>query len=167
MSFGAPELITAAHSVSDFDCGKEALNLYLKRFALTNTAAGCARSFVVCPTGTQRVIGYYSLAAGAVELAHVPERVAKGLPKHPVSVVLLARLAADRTFHGQGLGKELLRDALFRSLAAAERIGIRAVLVHAKDEAAARFYTHYGFSPSPTDSLHLLLLIKDIRQTLR
>ena len=73
--------------------------------------------------------------------------MAKGLPKHPVSVVLLARLAADRTFHGQGLGKALLRDALLRSLAAADRIGIRAVLVHAKEEAAARFYTHYGFPP--------------------
>ena len=167
MNFGAPERITAEHSVSDFNCGKEALNLYLKRFALTNTAAGSARTFVVCLADTQRVAGYYSLAAGSVELAQVPGRVAKGLPKHPVPVVLLARLAVDCSFHGQGLGKELLRDALLRSLAAADKIGIRAVLVHAKDEEAARFYTYCGFSPSPTDPLHLLLLIKDLRQTLR
>ncbi len=150
-----------------FDCGKESLNQYLKRFALTNTAAGSARTYVTTVTREVSVIGYYSLAAGAVERAAVPERVAKGISNQPVPVVLLARLAVNRRFQGQGVGKGLLRDALLRSLAAAEAVGVRAVLVHAKDEQAAGFYRQFGFTPSPTDPLHLMLLMKDLRRTLR
>jgi predicted N-acetyltransferase YhbS len=102
-----------------------------------------------------------------VEKAGVPERIAKGIPNHPVPVVLLARLAIDHRFQHQGLGKGLLRDALLRTLSAAETIGIRALLVHAKDGAAASFYARHGFTPSPTHPLHLMLLMKDIRCTLR
>lgn len=166
MSFLSPALITAQHRVEDFDCGKESLNQYLKRFALTNTAAGSARTYVTTASGEPSVIGYYSLAAGSVEKAGVPERVAKGIPSHPVPVVLLARLAVDHRFQGRGVSKTLLRDALLRSLAAAEAIGIRAVLVHAKDEQAGSFYSWFGFVPSPTDPLHLMLLMKDLRRTL-
>jgi predicted N-acetyltransferase YhbS len=93
--------------------------------------------------------------------------VAKGIPNHPVPVVLLARLAVDRRFQGRGVGKGLLRDALLRSLAAAEVVGIRAVLVHAKDQHAADFYGQFGFAPSPTDPLHLMLLMKDLRRTIQ
>jgi predicted N-acetyltransferase YhbS len=102
-----------------------------------------------------------------VEKAAVPERVAKGVPNRPIPVVLLARLAVDRRFQGKGLGKGLLRDALVRALAAAEAVGVRAILVHAKDEEAARFYSQFGFTASPTDPLHLMLLIKDLRRTLQ
>ena len=166
MSFTQPALIAAQHQLEAFDCGNESLNQYLKRFALTNSAAGVARTYVTTPTGEPAVAGYYSLAAGSVEKARVSERVAKGLPLHPIPVVLLARLAVDQLFQGKGLGKGLLRDALQRTLAAAEVIGVRAVLVHAKDENAAAFYARFGFAPSPTDPLHLMLLIKDLRRTI-
>jgi GNAT superfamily N-acetyltransferase len=167
MNFLPPALITAEHRVENFDCGQESLNQYLKRFALTNTAAGTARTYVTTGIGEMSVVGYYSLAAASVEKANVPERVAKGVPNHPVPVVLLARLAIDRRVQGKGLGKALLRDALLRALAAAEVVGIRAMLVHAKDEQAATFYRRFGFVASPTDPLHLMLLMKDLRRTLQ
>ena len=107
-------------------------------------------------------VGYYSLATAQVEHAGAPERVRKGLARHPVPVILLARLAVDRTWQGRGLGSALLRD-----LAAADIIGVRAVLVHAKDEAAQRFYAHFGFDASPVDTLTMLLLVKDIAAQLR
>ena len=165
MSFSPPALITAEHQVEGFDCGKDSLDQYLKRFALTNTAAGTARTYVTTPSGERSVIGYYSLAAGSIERADAPERVAKGVPNYPVPVVLLARLAIDRRFQGQGIGKGLLRDALQRALSAAEVIGVRAVLVHAKDQDSASFYGKFGFAPSPTDPLHLMLLMKDLKRT--
>jgi GNAT superfamily N-acetyltransferase len=166
VSFSPPALLTTAHEVEAFNCGNESLNQYLKRFALTNTAAGTARTYVTTSREAPIVVGYYSLAAGSVERASAPERVARGIPAHPVPVVLLARLADEQTVQGRGLGKGLLRDALQRTLSAAEVIGIRAVLVHAKDPGAAAFYAKFGFAPSPTDPLHLMLLMKDIRRSL-
>lgn len=167
MNFSAPALITAGYHLEDFDCGRESLNQYLKRFALTNTAAGTARTFVMTVMGKHSVVGYYSLAAGSVDKAQVPERVAKGVPHHPIPVVLLARLAVELKFQGQGVGKGLLRDALQRTMSAAEVIGVRAILVHAKDQEAFDFYTKFGFTPSPTNQLHLMLLLKDLRRTLQ
>jgi hypothetical protein len=104
MTFTLPALITAQHQVEAFDCGNEPLNQYLKRFALTNSASGVARTYVTTPAGDPVVAGYFSLAAGSVEKARVAERVAKGLPLHPVPVVLLARLGVDQQFQGRGLG---------------------------------------------------------------
>jgi GNAT superfamily N-acetyltransferase len=166
MTFSPPRLITSEDQLDDFDCGHESLNIYLQRFALTNTAAGTSRTFVTAPVGMRTVAGYYSLAAGAVEKAHVPERIAKGVPNHPIPVILLARLAVDRRQQGLGLGQGLLRDALQRSLSAADVIGIRAILVHAKDEQAAAFYKYFGFIPSPIHPLHLMLLMKDLKRNL-
>jgi GNAT superfamily N-acetyltransferase len=167
MSFSPPVLIGVQHQVEHFDCGTESLNLYLKRFALTNTSAGTARTYVTTSGLELSVTGYYSLAAGSVEKAQVPERVAKGVPNHPVPVVLLARLAVAAPFQGLGLGKGLLRDALQRTISAADVIGIRAILAHAKNSTAASFYAQYGFIPSPTNPLHLMLLMKDLRRTLQ
>src|ERR1041384_667728 len=159
MSSSPPALLRAEHQVEPFNCRNEPLNHYLKRFALTNTAAGIARTYVTTFGGEMVVIGYYSLAAGSVEKATVSERVAKGIPAHPVPVILLARLAVDQRFQGKAIGKALLRDALQRALSAAEVIGIRAILVHAKGAEAASFYAKFGFAPSPTDPLPLMLLI--------
>lgn len=110
------------------------------------------------------MVGYYALAAGSVEHEQTPERVTKGLAKHPILVILLARLAVDRREWGRGLGAALLKDALIRAAAAAEEIGVRAVLVHAKDDDARAFYERFEFEPSPTDPLHLFLLMKDIKK---
>ena len=153
------------HLVEDFDCGYEDLNRYISRFALNNQSAGSARTYVA--VAGNRVVGYYSLTVGAVAHAQAPPRMAKGLARHPVPVMLLARLAVDGEVKGQGLGAALLHDALARTLQAADIAGIRAVIVHAKDDAARRFYEHFDFDPSPTDSYHLYLLIKDLRKLAR
>jgi GNAT superfamily N-acetyltransferase len=147
--------------VSTFDCGKPSLNDWLKRFALTNQQSDSARTYVAVRSG--KVVGYYSLSAGAVRKEESPARIAKGLANHPIGVILLARLALDKSEHGRGLGKVLLRDALQRALAAADVIGARAILVHAIDEEAAAFYRKFGFESSPLDPKQLLLLMKDLR----
>jgi GNAT superfamily N-acetyltransferase len=108
------------------------------------------------------VIGYYSLSTASVEHEQAPERAKKGLARHPVPVIPIARLAVDHTWQGKGLGAALLLDALRRVVSAADIVGIRAVLVHAKDEAAKRFYQHFDFDPSPVDPMHLFLLVKEI-----
>ena len=108
------------------------------------------------------MVGYYSLAAGAVQPADAPTRVGKGLARHPIPVMLLARLAVDRSCQGQGLGKALIKDALLRTAEAAEIAGIRALLVHARDDETRIWYEALEFEPSPTDPRHILLLMKDL-----
>lgn len=161
----AIQKLERAHTVESFDCGSEALNRYIIRFALTNQSSGSAQTYVA--TLGEKVIGYYSLAVGAVAHAEAPPRIVKGLAHHPVPVMLLARLAVDNAAKGKGLGAALLLDALARTLQAADIAGIRAVIVHAKDDNARRFYAHFDFDPSPTDPYHLYLLIKDLRTAAR
>jgi GNAT superfamily N-acetyltransferase len=112
----------------------------------------------------ETVIGYYALAVGSVEQEHAPERVKKGLANHSIPIMLLARLAADRQWQKQGVGAALLKDAMLRTLQAADIAGIRALVVHAKDEAARTFYERFDFLPAPTDPLHLFMLLKDVRK---
>ena len=157
-------LLNSSHRVDEFDCGSEALNIYLKRFAYTNNQNGSARTYVTLRGN--HVAGYYTLAAGSVSKAESPERVSKGLANHPVPIILLARLARDKEERGTGLGPALLRDALIRIVQASDIIGVRAVLAHAKDEKAKEFYLLHGFEPSPIDSFHVYLLLKDIKKTL-
>jgi GNAT superfamily N-acetyltransferase len=164
-SFSAVQKLDASHEVDAFDCGKGPLDRFLQRHALVNQKAGSAQTYVVC-RGEQRVAGYYSLAVGAVEHADAPGRVGKGLARHPIPVMLLARLAIDRAEQGKGLGKALLKDALLRTAQAAEIAGIRALLVHAKDDEARAWYEQFDFEPSPTDPYHLFLLMKDLRAIL-
>ena len=99
-----------------------------------------------------------------VSREEAPERLIKGLARHPVPVMLLARLAVDHRWHGQGVGKALLKDAMQRTLQAADIAGIRAFAVHAKDEEARTFYLKFDFIPSPTDPMHLFVLLKDVRR---
>ena len=164
-SFSAVQKLDASHDVDAFDCGKEPLDRFLQRHALVNQKAGSVQTYVVC-RGEQRVAGYYSLAVGAVEHADAPGRVGKGLARHPIPVMLLARLAIDRSEHRKGLGKALLKDALLRTAQAADIAGIRALLVHAKDDEARAWYEQFDFEPSPTDPYHLFLLMKDLRALL-
>jgi predicted N-acetyltransferase YhbS len=114
-----------------------------------------------------RVVGYYSLSAGSVRKEESPARIAKGLAMRPIGVILLARLAVDRNEHGAGLGRTLLVDALSRALTAADAIGARAILVHPIDDEAAAFYKKFGFEPSPLDPKQFMLLMKDLRATLK
>jgi GNAT superfamily N-acetyltransferase len=159
-----PIPLDKTHDLSAFDCGTPALNDYLRKHALQNHQARSARTYVTIRDN--RVVGYYTLAAGSVRREETPPRVAKGLANHPVPVILLARLAVDQTERGKGLGGALLKDALLRILQAADLVGCRAVLVHAKDEQAQSFYRKYGFESSPIDEFHLYLLLKDIKANL-
>lgn len=165
--YGLVEKLDASHDLEGFDCSREPLNRFLIRFALTNQKADSAHTYCICRTGERRVVGYYSLAVGAVDRAEVPSRVAKGLPRHPVPVMLLARLAIDKVEQGRGLGRALLKDALLRTAQAAEIAGIRAFLVHAKDDDARTFYERFDFEPSPVDPFQLFLLMKDVRAALQ
>ena len=159
------ERLSESHDLSVFDCGKESLNRWLRRFSFVNQKSDSARTYVVRRSGP--VVGYYSLTAGSVRPEDAPSRVAKGLARHPIGVILLARLAVDRGEQGRGLGKALLKDALLRSAAAADMIGARAVLVHAIDESARRFYERFDFERSPLDEFELMLLMKDLRSQAR
>jgi GNAT superfamily N-acetyltransferase len=150
------------HIVDDFDCGREELNRYLLRYALQNQQAGAAQTYL--GFAEEVIVGYYTLAVGQVILTDAPERLKKDLAKHPVPIMLLARLAVDRRWHGQGVGKALLRDAMRRTLQAAYIAGIRAFSVHAKDEEARHFYEHFDLIPSPVDSMQLFVLLKDVRR---
>jgi GNAT superfamily N-acetyltransferase len=160
------EAISELHDVSHFDCGAhQSLNDWLRRFALTNQRNESARTYVVHRNSS--VVGYYSVSAGSVSPEESPPRIAKGLARHAIPVILLARLAVDKDEKGTGLGKALLKDALVRIVQAADLVGARAVLVHAIDEQARKFYEHFDFEPSPTHELQLMLLMKDLRQALK
>ena len=154
--------LAVGHEVDGFDCGKEELNRFLKRFALAGQQAHSAQTYAAARG--KRVVGYYSLAVGGVEHKAAPERVGKGLARHMIPVMVLARLAIDVREQGQGLGKGLLKDALRRTAAAADIAGIRALLVTAKDDDARRFYEHYDFDPSPADPHELFLVMKDLKR---
>jgi GNAT superfamily N-acetyltransferase len=156
------EKLRRDHLVDSFDCGQEALNQWLRKHALQNQGAGAAQSYVGLVVDL--VIGYYSLAVGQIEFADAPERLRKGLARHPVPVMLLARLAVDKNWQKKGVGRALLRDAVLRTMQAAEIAGIRALAVHAKDDDARRYYEQFDFEASPSDPLHLLVLLKDIRK---
>lgn len=158
----AVEKLSPDHELSAFSCGTPALDTWLKRFARQNQAAGASRTYVV--HRANRVVGYYALAAGGIERQEAPDRVSRGLARHPLPVVIVARLAVDQTEQGSGLGRALLKDALLRIANAANVIGVRAVLVHAKDENARRFYERFDFEPSPIDPLQLFLLVKDLKR---
>lgn len=149
-----------------FACGRPSLDRWLTRHAL-QAAAGSARTYVVVDSEQHRVVGYHALTAAGVEREAATARVIKGMPRYPIPVVLLARLAVDITVAGRGIGAWLLRDAMQRTLTAAERIGGRAMLVQAQDENARRFYLQHGLEPSPTDPLHLMILLKDLGASVR
>jgi len=156
------EKLRPDHRLAGFDCGREELNRFLARYALVNQQAGAVQTYLAVSGDT--VVGYHSLAVGEVAYADAPDRLRKGLARHPVPIMLLARLAVSTAAQRQGIGAGMLKDAMLRTLQAADIAGIRAFAVHAKDEPARSFYEHFGFIPSPTDPLHLFLLIKDIRR---
>jgi GNAT superfamily N-acetyltransferase len=155
------EKLTRQHPVETFDCGEEALNRVLTRFALSNQQANASQTYTGLADAT--VIGFYTLVVGEVRYDDAPERLTKGLARYPVPIMLLARLAIDKGWQGKGIGSGLLRDAVLRTLQAADIAGIRALAVHAKNDAARAFYRRFNFEDSPTDPLHLFALIKDLR----
>lgn len=159
------EKLQRTHAVESFDCGREALNRFLIRHALQSQQAGASQSYVAI--SGKEIAGYYTLVVGQVEHDGAPERLKRGLAAHPVPIMLLARLAVALAWQGRQLGAGLLKDAMLRTLQAAEIAGIRAFAVHAKDDEAKAFYERFDFVPSPSDPYHLFRLLKDIRAFLR
>jgi GNAT superfamily N-acetyltransferase len=158
------EKLARHHVLDGFDCGEEALNRFLLRFAFPNQQANASQTYL--GLAGDEVAGFYTLVVSEVTQDDAPERVKKGLARHPVPIMLLARMGVSQRFQGQGVGKGLLKDAIVRTLAAADIAGIRAFAVHAKNEKARAFYERFDFIPSPTDPLHMFVLIKDLRQAL-
>jgi len=158
-----PGPITEHHEVSAFDCGNETLNRWLRERALDNERRGATRTFV--SARDRQVVGYYSLAVGALYRSDATGHIRRNMPD-PIPAMLLARLAVDSGAQREGIGRHLLRDAMLRTLSAAEIAGIRILLVHAIDERAKAWYGQFGFEESPTDPLQLLLLLDDLRHHL-
>jgi GNAT superfamily N-acetyltransferase len=156
------EKLRSDHAVQGFDCGSEELNRFLVRYALTSQRASSSQTYI--GLADLSIVGFYTLSAGQVSYEDSPQRLTKGLAHHPVPIMLLARLAVSNTRQKRGIGAGLLKDAMRRTIQAADIAGIRAFAVHAKDEAAQQFYTHFDFIPSPTDPYHLFLLLKDLHR---
>jgi GNAT superfamily N-acetyltransferase len=156
------EKLQRSHAVEEFDCGREALNRFLVRYAYQNQQAEASKTYVAL--ADEAVVGYYTLVVGEVAYERAHERLTKGLARHPVPIMLLARLAISASWQGKGLGSGLLKDAMQRTLQVADIAGIRALAVHAKDDEARAFYEYFGFTPLPSDPYHLFRLLKDIRQ---
>jgi len=158
--YARPVHITSEHKLAAFDCGNEAMNNWLREFALRNEGL-VSRTYVVADAGGV-VIAYYSLVGGVIERSELPKRLRQHMPKI-VPVVLLGRLAVDRNHAGLGLGKALLREALRCALQQSELVASRGVLVEAIDEAALSFYKPFGFLPSPTGDRKLILPTETIQ----
>lgn len=159
--------LTAQHETDDFDCGSEAQTNWLRRHGFQAQQTGTSRVFVVTPVGSNTVVAYYALAAGAVEPEYASLWLRKGVGRHPIPVVILTRLGVDLSTQGIGLGSAIVKDAFARANRAADEIGVRALLIHAESEAVRAFYDHLAeFEPSPTDPLHLILFMKDLRQVI-
>jgi len=156
------EKLLRRHGVDAFDCGEEALNRFLARFALTNQQANASQTYV--GLADDAIISFYTLVVGEVRYDDAPERLTKGLARHPLPIMLLARLGVSINWQAKGIGAGLLRDAILRTLAAADIAGIRALAVHAKNDKARAYYKRFDFAESPTDPLHLFALIKDLKR---
>lgn len=158
------EKLHRGHAVEGFDCGREPLNRFLVRYALANQQANASQTYTALSGDT--VIGFYTLVVGEIAQEEAPERLAKGLARHPIPVMILARLAVSQAWQGKRVGAGLMKDAIARTLQAADIAGIRAFVVHAKDDDVRAFYEHFGFVSSPTDPRHLYALIKDLQRAI-
>jgi GNAT superfamily N-acetyltransferase len=152
--------LDTGHDRSQFDCGVPALNLYLRNYALQNQKRGIVRNYVTTHTDSKIIVAYYSLVYASLNQKQLPAKLVKGLGKYDIPIMLLARLAVDHREQGKGLGKSLLKDAVLRTMQAAEIAGLKLLLVHAKDEPAADFYRKHGFEPVLDDPMKLFLPVQ-------
>jgi GNAT superfamily N-acetyltransferase len=159
MKLTAPMPLTADHETDGFSCGIDSLDVWLKRRSLKNQIQGATRTFVVC--SASRVVAFYALASGAVTLAQATGKLRRNMPD-PIPVVILGRLAVDRSLHGKGLGRALMRGAGLRVIQAADAIGIRGMTVHALTDDAKAFYESVGFDESPLDTHLLMVTLADL-----
>jgi GNAT superfamily N-acetyltransferase len=169
VSYRLPRPLTAGHHLEGFVCASAEQTEWLVRHARQSTATGTTKVFVVTPTASDQVVAYYAWTMAQIDLTDAPARLRMGAGRYPQPVALLARLGVHRDHEGHGLGAGLLRDVIERVAALSEEIGCRGLLVHCESEQARKFYLHLvpEFESSPTDELHLVLMLKDIRKTVR
>ena len=169
MSYRPPELLGPAHELNAFVCASAEQTEWLVRHARQSMATGTTKVFVVTPVDSNHVVAYYAWTMAQIATADAPMRLRKGAGNYPQPMALLARLGVHRDHERQGLGAALLRDVIQRVAVISDDIGCRGLLVHCESEQARGFYRHLipEFDPSPTDELHLVLLLKDIKKTLQ
>jgi GNAT superfamily N-acetyltransferase len=153
-----PELLAGDHLLDRFDCGKPALNQWLIRHASKNQASGSSRTWVAVETDSGEVVAFYALATASILRSSAPKSMQRNQP-HEMPAILLARMAVDSRHSGRGLGAALLKHFMLKAFEVAQSVGVRVLLIHAKDEEAKNFYSHYGFTESPFDPLVLVMLL--------
>jgi len=159
VAYDGPHLLADDHLVADFDCGASALNDWLKRRALRNQRSGATRTWVVTEAGSpQEVVAFYASCTGSVLRSTAPKRIAQGQPEQ-LPALLLARMGVDQQHQGRGVGAALLKHFVLKAIEVSASVGIRLLLVHAKDKEAKSFYEHYGFAASPIDPLTMMMLL--------
>lgn len=161
MGISSPCPIAVKHDVASFDCGNTTLNDWLQRRSIKNENNGASRTFVVCENNV--VVGYYSLAVGAIAREDTSGKTRRNMPD-PIPLMVLGRLAVDANWQGKKIGIGLLKDAIQRTIIVAEQAGIRALLVHALSDKAKAFYSHWGFHESPTNDMTLMITLDEARQ---
>ena len=164
MAYAGPELLTGDHLLERFDCGKPALNEWVVRRALNNQANGTSRTWVVVESDSHNVVAFYASATASVLRSSTPKRMRRNQPEE-MPAILLARMAVDSRHKGQGLGAALLKHFMLKALEVAESVGVRVPLIHAKDDEAKSFYSHYGFVESPIDPLVSMVLPGELYPT--
>lgn len=166
--YRSPVLLEGEHDLARFECRSEEQTEWLRRHARQSSSSGTARVLVVTPVDSSVAVAYYAWCMASVSLADAPAPLRKGAGRYPQPVALLARLGVDLEHEDQGLGAGLLQDVIARTHALGSEIGCRGLLVHAETDDAREFYEHLipEFEASPTDPLHLFLLMKDIRRAL-
>ncbi|MHB1216265.1 MAG: GNAT family N-acetyltransferase [Thiobacillus sp.] len=163
VTLSAPEPLTDHHDIEAFASGAESLDTWLKRRAMKNQLTGASRTFVACEG--VRVMAYYALASSAITAADAVGHFRRNMP-NPIPVVVLGRLAVDRSLHGRGVGRALVRDAGHRVMQAADTIGIRGMVVQALSPEAKAFYERVGFDPSPLDPMLLMVTLDELKSSL-
>jgi len=154
------EALNKEHDRESFDCEEPSLNNFLKNYARQNDVKGLGKTFVAILSGGQKIYGYYTISSGSISFDNLPEK----MPRYPVPIVHLGRLAIDKTVRDKGLGGLLLLDALRRSLKIADELGVFAVEIYALNEQVKSFYLKFGFRELNDDPLHLYLTLKLIRK---
>jgi GNAT superfamily N-acetyltransferase len=157
--------LAITHDPTNFDCDSEELNSFIRLYAVAGQRANISQTYVA--VNGMEIVGYHTLVVDDIVYDDAPERLAKGLPRYPIPMLLLARLGVDCRWQGKGLGAALVVDAMRRTLQVADIAGVRALLVHAKDDTARSFYLHLGFQAFPDEPLVLYRLVKDFRAMLQ
>ena len=160
MGYTGPVLLASEHVLTGFDCGKPPLNQWLTERALTNQASGTSRTWVVIDDETARVVGFYASATGSILRSEVTSRLRRNQPEE-IPVIILGRLAVDEKHARRGPGSALLKHAMLKAIEVRQSVGVRLMLVHAKDEEAKAFYERYDFMPSPVDDLTLMMVLPE------